>query len=81
MEIKLAQNIRMYLLLDDSLFFPTIGYNFVSVGCSRGELGSVVVFDLKNLKLIDHSDVGIHAGGIAFWKIKSLIIHLTYNAK
>ena len=67
MEIKLAQNIRMYLLLDDSLFFPTIGYNFVSVEGSRGELGSVAVFDLENLKLIDHANVGIiQSGAIAF---------------
>ena len=70
MEIKLAQRIRMSLLLDDSLFFPTIGYNIVSVEGSRGELGSVAVFDLENLKLIDHADVGIQAGGIAFWKME-----------
>ena len=37
---------------------------------SRGELGSVAVFDLENLKLIDHADVGIQAGGIAFCKME-----------
>ena len=68
MEIKLAQRIRMSLLLDESLFFQTIGYAFVPVEGSRGELGSVAVFDLENLKLIDHANVGIiQAGAIAFY--------------
>jgi len=79
MEIKLAQKIRMYLLLDDSLFFPTIGYNFVSVEGSRGELSSVTVFDLENLKLIDHADVDIQAGGIAFWKIENQVLNYSFD--
>ena len=70
MEIKLAQRIRMSLLLDESLFFQTIGYAFVPVEGSRGELGSVAGFDLENIKLIDHADVGIQAGGIAFCKME-----------
>jgi len=40
----------------------------VPVEGSRGELGSVAVFDLENLKLIDHANVGIiQAGAIAFY--------------
>jgi len=40
----------------------------VPVEGSRGELGSVAGFDLENLKLIDHANVGIiQAGSIAFY--------------
>ena len=67
MEIKLAQRIRMSLLLDESFFSRLLGMLLCPVEGSRGELGSVAVFDLENLKLIDHANVGIiQAGGIAF---------------
>ena len=67
MEIKLAQRIRMSLLLDESFFSRLLGMLLWSVEGSRGELGSVAVFDLENLKLIDHANVGIiQAGAIAF---------------
>ncbi|MEC8839471.1 MAG: YncE family protein [Candidatus Neomarinimicrobiota bacterium] len=44
-------------------------YAFVSVEGIRGEPGSVDIFDLENLVLVDHVEVGKQAGGIAFWKI------------
>jgi len=42
----------------------------VSVEGIRGEPGSVDVFDLENLTLVDHAEVGKQAGGIAFWKME-----------
>jgi len=52
------------------LFSPDSRYAFVSVEGIRGEPGSVDVFDLENLKLVDHAEVGKQAGGIAFWKME-----------
>jgi DNA-binding beta-propeller fold protein YncE len=48
---------------------PDSRYAFVSVEGIRGEPGSVDVFDLENLTLVDHAEVGKQAGGIAFWKM------------
>ena len=48
---------------------PDSRYAFVSVEGIRGEPGSVDVFDLKKLTLVDHAEVGKQAGGIAFWKM------------
>ena len=48
---------------------PDSKYAFVSVEGIGGEPGSVDIFDLENLKLIDHVKVGKQAGGIAFWKM------------
>ena len=48
---------------------PDSRYAFVSVEGIRGEPGSVDVFDLNNLTLVDHAEVGKQAGGIAFWKM------------
>ncbi len=49
---------------------PDSRYAFVSVEGIRGEPGSVDVFDLENLTLVDHAEVGKQAGGIAFWKME-----------
>ena len=49
---------------------PDSRFAFVSVEGIRGEPGSVDVFDLENLKLVDHAEVGKQAGGIAFWKME-----------
>ena len=48
---------------------PDSRYAFVSVEGIRGEPGSVDIFDLENLVLVDHVEVGKQAGGIAFWKM------------
>jgi len=48
---------------------PDSRYAFVSVEGVRGEPGSVDIFDLENLALVDHVEVGKQAGGIAFWKM------------
>ena len=48
---------------------PDSKYAFVSVEGVRGEPGSVVIFDLENLILVEHIEVGKQAGGIAFWKM------------
>ena len=50
---------------------PDSRYAFVSVEGIRGEPGSVDVFDLENLTLVDHAEVGKQAGGIAFWKMEN----------
>ena len=49
---------------------PDSRYAFVSVEGIRGEPGSVDVFDLENLTLVDYAEVGKQAGGIAFWKME-----------
>ena len=49
---------------------PDSRYAFVSVEGVRGEPGSVDIFDLGNLTLVDHAEVGKQAGGIAFWKME-----------
>lgn len=48
---------------------PDSRYAFVTAEGKGGEPGSVDVFDLKTLKLIDTAEIGKQAGGIAFWKI------------
>ena len=48
---------------------PDSKYAFVSVEGVRGEPGSVDIFDLENLILVEHIEVGKQAGGIAFWKM------------
>ena len=50
-----------YLLIANMLLFLLKGIG--------SEPGSVDIFDLENLKLIDHVKVGKQAGGIAFWKM------------
>ena len=48
---------------------PDSKYAFVSVEGVRGEPGSVDIFDLENLRLVEYVEVGKQAGGIAFWKM------------
>ena len=48
---------------------PDSKYAFVSVEGVRGEPGSVDIFDLENLRLVEYVEGGKQAGGIAFWKM------------
>ncbi|MEQ9425044.1 MAG: YncE family protein [Cyclobacteriaceae bacterium] len=49
---------------------PDSKYAFVSVEGIGGDPGSVDVFDLNSLKLVDTAILGKQAGGIYFWKME-----------
>lgn len=49
---------------------PDSKYAFVSVEGVAGQPGSVDIFDIQNLNMVDYVEVGKQAGGIAFWKVE-----------
>ena len=48
---------------------PDDRYAFVTSEGKRADPGAVDVLDLRSLKKVASVDVGLQAGGIAFWKI------------
>jgi DNA-binding beta-propeller fold protein YncE len=48
---------------------PDNRYAFISVEGIGGEPGAVDVIDLSSLAVVASADVGMQAGGIAFWKM------------